>query len=223
MHDNGTGQVEDGSEKAKTPTAVTPEMTFGEMREAFEDVDHPRHSEALQWNKDLSARLSPAMDELRKSVTEPLGLSQLAGNMTAHVAAGLRGSAAPMVADLVKSAQPIISSADVPSGIGHISVPETRTQRLHAADTREFNEGLAEAARERKAREQRQDKISDASLEALQALVADTQRLNQQIGNVDQRLLESNRSADSSFRWTIGIASLTLAATVTSLVIAIFF
>lgn len=192
-------------------------MTFGEMRKALADENHPQHDEALQWGKRMSTKLGPAMEELKRSMTSPPGLSQFAGGFKMPSLSALDGSAA--LTDSVKALQPIISSADVPPEYESLQFTPP-VAHVTSLDYDELNHGLAEAAREKEARQQRQDKVAADSLEVLQAMAASIQQLDQQMGNVEQRLVENNASAEASSKKTIWIASWTLFFTVLGIAVA---
>lgn len=182
------------------------------MREVAKDENHPLHDEALKQSKLLSEQLSPAMASLRKTVASKLGLGQVTRQLKDHFVLGLGADSA--MADLMKAAEPIMSSTDIPAEYSTIPFKEPTIPNFPAID----NSELIKAAQERNNRERRQDEVATASLDVLQALEARMQQINHQIQSVDQRLIQSNSSAATSFRWTIAIASLTLLATIIGIV-----
>ncbi|MGP5641796.1 hypothetical protein ACTXO6_00320 [Corynebacterium variabile] len=190
-------------------------MAFGEMREALADENHPRHDEAIQQGKRMSEKIGPAMEELKRSIAIPPGISEFAGNFNSLSLPAL--DASTTLSDSVKAMQPIISLTDIPP---EYEALQFTSPVVPSFDYDELNEGLDEAAREKEARQQRQDQVATASLEVLQAMASSIQQLDQQMGNVEQRLVENNTSAETSSRKTIRIASWTLFATVLGIVVA---
>ena len=63
--------------------------------------------------------------------------------------------------------------------------------------------------------------MSAAQLKTLNTMAANLQQLNHQMEKVHQRLSESNQGDDTSFKWTITIGALTLAATIISIIATI--
>lgn len=80
---------------------------------------------------------------------------------------------------------------------------------------------LAEAAREREERAERQVELAAKQVEALGAVAAQLQQLNRRMESVDQRLDQSHRSSGRSFGWTITVGALTLVATIVGIVVAV--
>ena len=75
-------------------------------------------------------------------------------------------------------------------------------------------DGMKEAMQARANRERRQDDTAEASLETMQAVAAQMQKLNEKMAEVDERLESGNTSATSWNRWVLAIATLTLIATI---------
>jgi hypothetical protein len=198
--------------------SISNEMTFGEMREALADENHPRHAEALQQGKSMSTKLGPAMEELKRSLTSMTGISQLAGGVKIPSISSL--VAPTTMAGIVKATEPIISSADVPPACDALQFAPPVAQ-VPSFDYDEISDSFAEAAREKEARQKRQDRVAADSLEVLQVMAASIQQLDQRMGDVEQRLVENNTSAVDSSRKTINIASWTLFATVMSILATI--
>lgn len=220
MHDNDEnhGHCEHGAAtEGEESRSLSSEMTFGEMNQALADENHPRHDEAVQWGKRMSTNLGPAIEELKKSIFSPPGISQLAASIKIPSASARDASTA--LTDSVKAMQPIISSTDIPPEYESLQLTPP-VAHVPSFDYDELNQGLAEAEQEKEARQQRQDKVAADSLEVLQAMAASIQQLDQQMGNVEQRLVENNTSAEASSRKTIWIASWTLFFTVLSIGVA---
>lgn len=217
-HEESHGKGERGA-AAEGPESSSPssKMTFGEMRDALADENHPRHDEAIQQGKRMSTELGPAMEELKKSLSIPPGISQFAGNFK-DLSVSARDASTALV-DSVKAIQPIISSVDVPPENDALQFTPP-VAHVSSFDFDEINEELNEAVREKEARQQRNDKIAADSLEVLQAMAASIQQLDQKLGDVEQRLIENDMTAKDSSGKTITIAAWTLFSTVLGIAVA---
>lgn len=197
-------------------------MTLQEMQQAIEDESHPLHDEALQQSKELADTMKTALESLNKQASIHLDFTnQLQGlrlptpeeldlnNLTKY----LNNGTTPKI--------PLIHKVDLSA---ECDVP-TPPHYVHAAadqfDFEEELERIAEARREREAREQSQFELTAAQLETMNTMAANLQQLNHQMEKVHQRLSESNQGDNTSFKWTITIGALTLAATIISIIATI--
>lgn len=197
-------------------------MTLQEMQQAIEDESHPLHDEALQQSKELADTMKTALESLNKRASIHLDFtSQLQGlrlptpeelglnNLTKY----LNNGTTPKI--------PLIHEVDLSA---ECKVPTPPHYVYAAADQFDFEEELeriAEARREREAREQSQFDLTAAQLETMNTMAANLQQLNHQMEKVHQRLSESNQGDNTSFKWTITIGALTLAATIISIIATI--
>lgn len=200
-------------------------MTLKEMQEAIDDESHPQHEEALRQSKKLAETMMPALESLRKQMSAQFDMSSVLKGFEFPTAKSLGltglsesvmksiGSTIPKVYGLPKMdwASTLSESAYTPPVIEH----------RYAQDLEEITDSIAEDAREREERAERQVEMAAAQLDTLQAMAANLQQLNQQMESVDQRLSQSNKSDGRSFGWTITVGALTLVATIIGIVVTV--
>lgn len=197
-------------------------MTLQEIQQAIDDKSHPLHNEALQQSKKLADTMTTALESLKRQTSihldfasgfqglrlptpEELGLD----NLTKY----LNNGATPKI--------PLIHEVDLSPERNLPALPTYLPAVADQFDFEEQLEGIAEARREREARDESQFEISAAQLETLNTMAANLQQLNHQMEKMHQRLSEGNQSDNTSFKWTITIGVLTLAATIISIIVTI--
>lgn len=197
-------------------------MTLQEMQQAIDDESHPLHEEALQQSKKLADTMTTALEALKRQTSIHLNLtSQL---QALHLPTPQELSLDNLTNYLNVGTTPKIPPIHEVNLLTEHNVPTAPTYRPTAADQFDFEEELeniAEARREREAREESQFEMSAAQLKTLNTMAANLQQLNHQMEKVHQRLSESNQGDDTSFKWTITIGALTLAATIISIIATI--
>jgi hypothetical protein len=197
-------------------------MTLQEMQQAIDDESHPLHKEALQQSKKLADTMTTALEALKRQTSIHLDLtSQL---QALHLPTPQELSLDNLTNYLNIGTTPKIPPIHEVNLSTEHNVPTAPIYRPTVADQFDFEEELekiAEARREREAREESQFEMSAAQLETLNTMAANLQQLNHQMEKVHQRLSESNQGDDTSFKWTITIGALTLAATIISIIATI--
>lgn len=197
-------------------------MTLQEMQQAIDDESHPLHKEALQQSKKLADTMTTALEALKRQTSIHLDLtSQL---QALHLPTPQELSLDNLTNYLNIGTTPKIPPIHEVNLSTEHNVPTAPIYRPTVADQFDFEEELekiAEARREREAREESQFEMSAAQLETLNTMAANLQQLNHQMEKVHQRLSESNQGDDTSFKWTITIGTLTLAATIISIIATI--
>lgn len=190
MADNNDTQNDDENNDT---AAELPPMTLPEIQAALNDESHPRHEEARRHNADAAKKLAPALQKYRESVASQVNVDEIFKQFHGqHDAARMREFVSPAPYEFPKH-----PATDVPS-LAHT----------------ELMDGMKEAMQARANRERRQDDTAEASLETMQAVAAQMQKLNEKMAEVDERLESGNTSATSWNRWVLAIATLTLIATV---------
>ena len=197
-------------------------MTLQEMQQAIDDESHPLHEEALQQSKKLADTMTTALEALKRQTSIHLDLtSQLQAlhlptpqelipdNLTNYLNIGTTPKLPPI--------HEVNLSREYNGPTGPTYLPALADQ----FDFEEELEKIAEARREREARDESQFEMSAAQLETLNTMAANLQQLNHQMERVHQRLSESNQGDNTSFKWTITIGALTLAATIISIIATI--
>lgn len=200
-------------------------MTLKQMQEAIDDESHPQHEEALRQSKRLADTMMPALQSLQRQVAAQLDLRKAFEGITFPTAQnlGLTG----LHKSFVKSIGSALPMPNVMPKMNWTSRPPESMPTPPAIDPayqndfEEIADGFAEAAREREERAQRQVEMAAAQLDSLQAMAANLQQLNRQIESVDQRLSLSNKSARTSFGWSITVGALTLAATIVGIIVTV--
>lgn len=211
---------EDGESVDSTMDAIEVErgdgvrMALREMQEAINDESHPQHEEALRQSKKLADALKPAMQALNKRVAEQISRTRVPVSFD------------PKVTTQTESFKKIVESASLMTDIipkiytddasvfpkSAIVSPPIEFQHRHNFEV--TLDGIADAVQERDDRAERQVKMAAAQLDVLQTMAANLQQLNQKIESVDQRIYESNKSADKASRWGLIVGGLTLMVTI---------
>mgnify|MGYP000960231650 CR=1 FL=1 len=197
-------------------------MTLQEMQQAIDDESHPLHEEALQQSKKLADTMTTALEALKRQTSIHLDFtSQLPGfRLPTFHELGLDSLTNYLNSETTQKL-PLIHEADLSQ---EFKVPAPPTHLPNAADQfdhKEQIERIAEARQEREALAKSQFEMSAAQLETLNTMAANLQQLNHQMEKVHQRLSESNQGDNTSFKWTITIGALTLAATIISIIATI--
>ena len=78
---------------------------------------------------------------------------------------------------------------------------------------------IAEAVQECDERTERQVEMAAAQLDVLQTMAANIQQLNQKMESVDQRIYESNKSADKASCWALTVGGATLIVTIIGIIV----
>lgn len=197
-------------------------MTLQEMQQAIDDESHPLHEEALQQSKKLANTMTTALEALKRQTSIHLDL-------TSKLQALHLPTPQELSPDNLKNYLNIGTTPKIPpihevNLSREYNIPTGPTYLPALADQFDFEEELekiAEARREREARDESQFEMSAAQLETLNTMAANLQQLNHQMEKVHQRLSESNQGDNTSFKWTITIGALTLAATIISIIATI--
>lgn len=199
-------------------------MSMAELMEAAEDESHPRHEEALQRSKELAEALKPSLQSLQRQVSAQMGKAFEGIKLPTAKALGL-GGLGESVFESLRSVIPTTSlvssvdwSASLPPSAALLPMPDP----VHRPDFEELAEGIAEAAREREERAERQVELAATQVETLEAVAAQLHQLNRRMESVDQRLDQSHRSSGTAFGWTITVGALTLVATIVGIIVAVW-
>ena len=185
-------------------------MTLAELQVAFEDDTHPRHEEARRRSAEMTNNLRPALEKISSSVASQIDygkfVEQARAASQAHV---------DEIMEQARKAGAIASEMNIDSLAPNTlpSHPIVPPSPLH--DT-EWMEESMQAIGER---QRRQDATAEASLEAMQAVAAQMQQLNEKMTDVENRLEDGNKSAGRLGWATFTAAVLSIIVTI---LVAIF-
>lgn len=196
------------------------DMTVREVAEALKDEYHPRHTEAVEINRETAKMLRPMLDALTKSVM---------GNLdpVASVMRGIRPPSLPKipespVSEALQNAE-ALSERMMPKPLDLVgpSVEKIFGSPQSMIDTKELTADIEAANRRRWEREAKQDEQAELSVQTLQAMAAQLEQAQaeaaatrSEMEAVKRELSEGNRSGGRLMLWTLIIAGLTLLATI---------
>lgn len=189
-------------------------MTLREMQEAINDESHPQHEEALKQSKKLADALKPAMQALNERVAEQISRIRAAVSFDPKVA--IQNESFKKIVESVPPTTDILPKvyADDASMIPRSAIVQPAIESQYRRNFEVELDGIADAVQERDERAERQVEMAAAQLDVLQTMAANLQQLNQKIESVDQRIYESNKSADKASRWSLIVGGLTLMVTI---------
>ena len=194
-------------------------MTLREMQEAINDESHPQHEEALRQSKKLADALKPAMRALNERVAEQISRIRVPVSFDPKMV--IQND---LFKKLVESAPPmkdIISKVyiDDASAFPESAIVQPANEFQYRRNYEVTLDGIAEAVHERDERAERQVEMAAAQLDVLQTMAANLQQLNQKIESVDQRIYESNKSADKASCWALIVGVSTLIVTIIGIIV----
>ena len=189
-------------------------MTLREMQEAINDESHPQHEEALRQSKKLADALKPAMRALNERVAEQISRIRVPVSFDPKMVIQNESfkkivESTPSITDIIPKVYTDDASVFPKSAIVQPAI-ESQYRRNFEMEL----DGIADAVQERYERAERQVEMAAAQLDVLQTMAANLQQLNQKIESVDQRIYESNKSADKASRWGLIVGGLTLMVTI---------
>lgn len=189
-------------------------MTLREMQEAINDESHPQHEKALRQSKKLADALKPAMRALNERVAEQISRIRVPVSFDPKMVIQNESfkkivESTPSITDIIPKVYTDDASVFPKSAIVQPAI-ESQYRRNFEMEL----DGIADAVQERYERAERQVEMAAAQLDVLQTMAANLQQLNQKIESVDQRIYESNKSADKASRWGLIVGGLTLMVTI---------
>ena len=189
-------------------------MTLREMQEAINDESHPQHEQALRQSKKLADALKPAMRALNERVAEQISRIRVPVSFDPKMVIQNESfkkivESTPSITDIIPKVYTDDASVFPKSAIVQPAI-ESQYRRNFEMEL----DGIADAVQERYERAERQVEMAAAQLDVLQTMAANLQQLNQKIESVDQRIYESNKSADKASRWGLIVGGLTLMVTI---------
>ncbi|KGF15506.1 hypothetical protein [Corynebacterium freneyi] len=200
MADNNDAQ-NDGENNGTS--AELPPMTLPEIQAALNDESHPRYTEALRIAATTAKNLDPSLQKYRESLDSQINVREIIDEITK-----------PRVFDWAPKVKGPVGGRDVTPYV----LPSPPVVEPDTFVDDEWLDGVEEAQRERAERERRQDDTAEASLEALQAVSANLQLLNQKLTDVEKHL-DSGNKASGRLGWaTLIVAVATLIATVVGII-----
>ena len=189
-------------------------MTLREMQEAINDESHPQHDEALRQSKKLADALKPAMRALNERVAEQISRIRVPVSIDTKMV--IQNESFKKIVESVPPTTDIIPKvyADDASMIPRSAIVQPAIESQYRRNFEVELDGIAGAVQERDERAERQVEMAAAQLDVLQTMAANLQQLNQKVESVDQRIYESNKSADKASRWGLIVGGLTLMVTI---------
>lgn len=189
-------------------------MTLREMQEAINDDSHPQHDEALRQSKKLADALKPAMRALNERVAEQISRIRVPVSIDPKMV--IQNESFKKIVESVPPTTDILPKvyADDASMIPRSAIVQPAIESQYRRNFEVELDGSADAVQERDERAERQVEMVAAQLDVLQTMAANLQQLNQKIESVDQRIYESNKSADKASRWGLIVGGLTLMVTI---------
>lgn len=189
-------------------------MTLREMQEAINDESHPQHEEALRQSKKLADALKPAMRALNERVAEQISRIRVPVSFDPKVV--VQNDSFKKIVESVPPTKDIIRKVytDDASAFPESAIVQSANEFQYRRNFEVMLDGIAEAVQERDERAERQVEMAAAQLDVLQTMAANLQQLNQEMESVDQRIYESNKSADKASCWALIVGGLTLMVTI---------
>ena len=189
-------------------------MTLREMQEAINDESHPQHEEALRQSKKLADALKPAMRALNERVAEQISRIRVPVSFDPKMV--IQNDSFKKLVESVPPMKDIISKVyiDDVSAFPESAIVQPANEFQYRRNFEVTLDGIAEAVQERDERAERQVEMAAAQLDVLQTMAANLQQLNQKMESVDQRIYESNKSADKASCWGLIVGGLTLMVTI---------
>ncbi|WP_180537100.1 hypothetical protein [Micrococcus luteus] len=196
------------------------DMTVREVADALKDENDPRHAEAVEINRATAEMLRPTLDALTKSVMGSI-------NPAASVMQRMRPPSLPKVlgspvSEALQNAE-ALSERMVPETLDLVgpSVEKMLGPSQPLIDAKELTADIETANRRRREREARQDEQAELSVQTLQAMAALLEQTQaaaaatrSEMEAVKRELSEGNRSGGRLMFWTLIVAGLTLLATI---------
>jgi len=194
-------------------------MTLREMQEAINDESHPQHEEALRRSKELADALKPAMRALNERVAEQISRIRVPVSFDPKVV--IQNDSLKKIVESVPPAKNIIPQVyiDDASAFPESAIVQPANEFQYRRNFEVTLDGIAEAVQERDERAERQVEMAAAQLDVLQTMAANLQQLNQKMESVDQRIYESNKSADKASCWALIVGGSTLIVTIIGIIV----
>ena len=194
-------------------------MTLREMQEAINDESHPQHEEALRRSKELADALKPAMRALNERVAEQISRIRVPVSFDPKVV--IQNDSLKKIVESVTPAKNIIPQVyiDDASAFPESAIVQPANEFQYRRNFEVTLDGIAEAVQERDERAERQVEMAAAQLDVLQTMAANLQQLNQKMESVDQRIYESNKSADKASCWALIVGGSTLIVTIIGIIV----
>lgn len=196
-------------------------MTLREMQEAINDESHPQHEEALRQSKKLADALKPAMRALNERVAEQISRIRVPVSFDPKVV--MQNDSFKKIVESVHPTKDIIPKvyADGASVFPESAIVQPDNEFQYRRNFEVMLDGIAEAVQERDERAERQVEMAAAQLNVLQTMAANLQQLNQKMESVDQRIYESNKSADKASCWALTVGVSTLIVTIIGIIVTV--
>lgn len=194
-------------------------MTLREMQEAINDESHPQHEEALRQSKKLADALKPAMRALNERVAEQISRIRVPVSFDPKVV--IQNDSFKKLVESVPPMKDIISKVyiDDASAFPESAIVQPANEFQYRRNFEVTLAEIAEAVQERDERDERQVEMAAAQLDVLQTMAANLQQLNQKMESVDQRIYESNKSADKASCWALTVGVSTLIVTIIGIIV----
>ena len=194
-------------------------MTLREMQEAINDESHPQHEEALRQSKKLADALKPAMRALNERVAEQISRIRVPVSFDPKVV--IQNESFKKIVESVPPTKDIITKVytDDASAFPESAIVQSANEFHYRRNFEVMLDGIAEAVQERDERAERQVEMAAAQLNVLQTMAANLQQLNQKMESVDQRIYESNKSADKASCWALTVGVSTLIVTIIGIIV----
>lgn len=172
------------------------DMTMRELQEALKDDAHLRHAEAVEVNKEIMAKLNPALAKLRQSVLGP---------QTKAIRGAFQGG---VKIPTLEISTPITSPAVTQA---HLAENIARDQQEWMD---EYYESMRQAQETKAERRRLEDDRAEQTLAVLESMDANLRQLSTRIASVDTEIQKGNKSSGRMAGWTLAVGVLTLIATV---------
>ena len=194
-------------------------MTLREMQEAINDESHPQHDEALRQSKKLADALKPAMRALNERVAEQISRIRVPVSFDPKVT--IQNESFKKIVESTSSITDIIPKiyTDDASVFPKSAIVQPAIESQYRRNFEVELDGIADAVHERDERAERQVEMAAAQLDVLHTMAANLQQLNQKIESVDQRIYESNQSADKASFWALIVGVSTLIVTIIGIIV----
>ena len=193
-------------------------MTLREMQEAINE-SHPHHEEALRQSKKVADALKPAMRALNERVAEQISRIRVPVSFDPKVV--IQNDSFKKLVESVPPMKDIISKVyiDDASAFPESAIVQPANEFQYRRNFEVTLDGIAEAVQERDERAERQVEMAAAQLDVLQTMAANLQQINQKMESVDQRIYESNKSADKASCWALIVGVSTLIVTIIGIIV----